>query len=205
MKRYIVELIGTFFLTLAVCLVNQPLGIGLMLAAMIYMGGHISGAHFNPAISLVTFLEGNFTIQTLSYYIAAQCGGSFLAAIVFNILTESTFFPSPAQQIFMWEAIALEALLTFVLCSVFIVILRKKLPSNDLSIAGLVMGLVLAALIFTGGDVSGGIFNPAVGVGTILYDLIRGGESLSLLPIYIVGPVLGAIGASFFNKYLANN
>lgn len=204
MKRYLVELIGTFFLTLAICLTNQPLGIGLMLAAMIYMGGHISGGHFNPAISLVAFLEGNISIKIMPWYMAAQCMGSFIAAFMFNLISEATFFPSPAQQVLTWEAIFIEAILTFVFCAVFIVIAQKKVPSFDISISGLVMGLVLAALIFTGGDISGGIFNPAVGTGTILFDVIRGGESFTLLPIYLIGPFLGSVAASFFHNYVTS-
>lgn len=202
MKRYIVELIGTFFLTLAICLTNQPIGIGLMLAAMIYLGGHVSGGHFNPAVSLTMFLEGLLKIQTLTYYIAAQLTGSFLAALVYNILSDVTFFPAPAQQVLTWEAMFIEAILTFVFCSVILIIAQKKMPSSDISISGLVIGLVLAALIFTGGDISGGVFNPAVGTGTILFDIFKGGESFDLLAIYLIGPFVGSIAASFFHNYI---
>jgi len=174
-----------------------------MLAAMIYMGGHISGGHFNPAVSLSMFLEGALSFNLLISYMVAQVVGVFAAAGLFNVLTEATFFPAPAQQVAMWEAALIEALLTFVFCAVILVISRKRIPGGDLSIAGLVIGLVLTGLIFTGGDISGGCFNPAVGVGSIVFDIMRGGEeSLKLLPIYLVGPLAGAVGASFFQQFL---
>ena len=149
------------------------------------------------------FLEGSLSSTLLLGYMAAQSIGAFMAAFLFHFLTETTFFPMPAQQVLAWEAIFVEMILTFVFCAICIIIARKKIATNELSIGGLVIGLSLAALIFTGGDISGGIFNPAVGLGTILFDVIKGGESLNSLPIYLVGPFLGAVAASIFYTYVA--
>ncbi len=202
MKRYIIEGMGTFFLTLAVCLSGQPLGVGLMLMAMIYMGGHISGGHFNPAVSLAMFLQGELSTHLMAAYILVQSAGSFLAATLYHLLSEATFFPAPAQQVLAWEAITIEALLTFVFCGVIIAVTQKKAARDEFSHAGLIIGLVLTALIFTGGDISGCVLNPAIGIGTILFDVMKGGDSLHYLTIYLTGPFLGSIAASFFYQYL---
>ena len=201
MKRYLIEFIGTFFLVFTICLTGQPLGIGLIYAAMIYLGGHISGGHYNPAITVAIWLRGKINQFETCYYILAQCIGSFCAAACFNLLTQNTFFPAPLQHVQYWEAITIETLFTFVLCSVFLVLMTSvKLKNN--TIYGLAIGLTLSAIIFAGGEISGGAFNPAVAVGPIIYDTIIGGGSLSYLVIYLTGPFLGGILSVFCYNYL---
>lgn len=198
MKRYVVECVGTFFLALAICLTGQPLGIGLMLATMIYIGGHVSGAHYNPAISFAVFLQGGISMVTMLGYMAVQCLGAFFAAGMFNILSQDIFFPAPGQSVLSWEAGIMEALLTFVFCSVVLALSQKKSSAEVCSLSGLLIGLSLAGVIFIGGDISGGIFNPAVAIGTIAFDLFQGGEAITYLPIYLAGPFAGSLAAWMF-------
>ena len=80
MKNYITEFIGTFFLVLTIGLTGDPLAIGVMLMVMVYMGGHISGAHYNPAVSIAMILRGLLTTKEAINYILSQLAGAFLAA-----------------------------------------------------------------------------------------------------------------------------
>ena len=200
MKRYFVECLGTFFLVFAICLTGQPLAIGLMFSAMIYMGYHLAGGCYNPAITVALWIRGQLNLTRTIFYILAQYIGAFAAAATFNVLSNNSYIPTPLQHIQLWEAISMEALLTFVLCSVALVMLTSDhLRGNH--VYGLVIGLTLTALIFAGTEISGGAFNPAVGVGPILYDTIRGGTSLKHLMVYIPGPFLGGIFAALVYKF----
>jgi len=202
MKRYLVEFIGTFFLVFAICLTGQPLAIGLMLGAMVYMGGHISGGHYNPAVTLSVLLRGNIKPKIAGIYMGVQCLGAFVAAALFHLLLSGSFVPAPLEHICWWEAIIVEALFTFVLCIVILSLTMVKsanLKSND--IYGLAIGLTLTAIILCGGDISGGAFNPAVGVGPIAYDTILGGDSWRHGFIYLIGPFSGGILAAWLYKF----
>jgi len=201
MKRLIMEAIGSFFLVFAMCLTGQPLAIGLIFAAMIYIGGHISGGHYNPAITLSFWLCGKLETCRLLCYTLAQTLGAFSAAALFNLIFNNTFFPAPLEHIHVWEAITIEALFTFVLCMVVLtVMMAHHLKAN--AIYGLAIGLTLTALLLSGGEISGGAFNPAVGLGPILYDTLLGGTSWHHLVIYLVGPSIGSIVAAYTYKYI---
>lgn len=202
MKHYLMELLGTFFLTLAVCLASQPLGIGFMLLAMIYIAEPISGSHFNPAISLLMVLRNKLPKALLPGYIGAQCLGSFLAAALFYEFTESTFVLFPGQHISLIHATLIETLLTFVFATVILTVIRRESSHKGL-IGGITIGLTLTGLIFIGGDLSGSIMNPAVALGTILLDTIKSGDSLCTLPMYLVGSLSGALLAWLFDKKMA--
>ena len=80
MKRYAMEFVGTFFLTVAIILTANPITIGLMLMAMIYVGGHVSGAHFNPAITIALACVGDFSWAQVPMYVVAQFIGAFIGA-----------------------------------------------------------------------------------------------------------------------------
>lgn len=205
MKRYIVEFVGTFFLVFTIAIAGQPLAIGFMLAALIFIGGPISDGHYNPAITLTDWLHGKIKLQVGIGYIIAQLLGGFAAAGLFNKLAQSTFSPMPLETVRMWEAILLEALFTFILCSVFLA-LKSIHDSRANIIPGIALGLTLASLIMTIGQVTGGAFNPAVGVGPILYNYyLAGGITLKNIIIYVAGPCTGSIIAVLFKNFLGNN
>jgi aquaporin Z len=85
-NKLIIEFIGTFFLCLTAILASNPLPVAAVLCAMIYMGGNISGAHYNPAVSLAVFIRQKLTIKRLLGYIAVQLFAALLAATVVGIL-----------------------------------------------------------------------------------------------------------------------
>lgn len=201
MKKYTMEFLGTFFLVLSIGLSGDPYAVGLTLVGAIYAGGHISGAHYNPAVTIAMWMRGKTKISEIPGYMVAQVAGSFLAALFVYSLYEKSFAPMPGEKIVALQAISVEAILTFLLVFVILsVATSPKLEGNY--IYGLAIGLTVTAIAISGGGISGGAFNPAVGIGPIIVDEINGGNSLSHLYIYIVGPFLGAIFSAVVYAFL---
>lgn len=201
MKKYVMEFIGTLFLVLAVGLTGNPIAIGITLAAMVYMGGHISGAHYNPAVTIAVWFRGKLEKSQIPYYFFAQFLGAFVAAIIIIFVSEP-FVPKPAVNITFLQALIIEILFTFALASVILTVATtKKLEGNY--IYGLAIGLTLMAGAFVGGPISGGVYNPAVGLGPIILSLITGNTyPINLILLYIIGPLSGGLLAAVVFKYL---
>lgn len=204
MKRYLTELIGTFFLVLTVGLVitgNVQLGaiaIGSVLMVMVYMGGHISGAHYNPAVSLAVMLRGKLSPIDFVPYIVCQLAGSLLACYVVFTITGKTFAPAPAANVTPFVAILVEAIFTFALALVVLNVATAKGTEGN-SFYGLAIGFTVTAAALAAGGISGGAFNPAVGCGPITFKYWIDKGSLDHLGYYIVGPFLGgALAAAVF-------
>ena len=202
MRTLITELIGTFFLVLTVGLTVvaespfAPLAIGLSLMIMVYMGGHISGAHYNPAVTLAVYMRGKLPAgQVLPYWIA-QISGAILAALIVRVVTGSTFAPMPSAPAV--PALLVEFLFTFALALVVLNTATVASTAGN-SYFGLAIGGTIVVAAFAGGGISGGAFNPAVGIGPTLVRLIDGGP-LSQLWLYIVGPLLGGALAAIVFK-----
>jgi aquaporin Z len=104
LKNYLTEFIGTFFLvpTIGLTMVDgnelAPLAIGAALLALVYMGGHISGAHYNPAVTLAIFLRGRFEGGLVAPYMVSQVAGAFVATLAVSVVTGSTFAPAPSPD-----------------------------------------------------------------------------------------------------------
>jgi aquaporin Z len=204
MRKYITELIGTFFLVFTVCCavlsggVLAPLGIGAVLAAMIYAGGHISGGHFNPAVSLAAFLRGRLGLINLGFYAAAQVVGGLLAAgvarYVFNVHQLTAFSVSGRG---VAAAFVVELLFTFALAYVVLNVATSKAHPNN-SFYGLAIGFTVLAGAVAVGRLSGGAFNPAVGIGIVVAGLAKG----SMLWIYLVATLLGGAAAGIAFRVL---
>jgi len=202
MKKYIVEFIGTFFLVLAVvCTVNsdfggafQPIAIGGMLMVMIFAGGHISGAHFNPAVTLGVFLRGKCAAADVPGYIIAQVlAGAAAAFLGGSVLGKAP--ASAAVDMNMMQGGIAEVLGTFAL--VWVVLHTATTKSNaGNSFYGLAIGFTVTVCAYSfGGFGSGGCFNPAVAVGTIINGLNTGAN---LGVIIIADFVAGALAAFAF-------
>lgn len=88
MQKYVVECIGTFFLLLTIALSANPFAIGTVLAAMIYMGGYISGAHYNPAVTLAVFLQKKIEAKEAGAYVLSQLLGAILASLTYSFVTK---------------------------------------------------------------------------------------------------------------------
>lgn len=196
MKKHVTEFIGTFFLVLTVGLTLTsgtqfaPLAIGSALMVMVYMGGHISGAHYNPAVSLAVHLRGKMSAGEMVSYWIAQLLGALVAALMATWAAGQTFAPIPGPDAGAALVVTLEFLFTFALALVFLNTATSPHTEGN-SYYGLAIGFTVMTGAFAAGGISGGVFNPAVGVGPILVDAIHGGSSLGHLWMYLVGPLLG--------------
>ena len=204
MKNYLTEFIGTFFLVLTIGLVVldgtplAPLAIGSALMVMVYMGGHISGAHYNPAVSLAVFMRGKMDAKEMIIYWVSQILGAFAAAVIVWVCLD-TFAPAPAASASIVSTLIIEFLFTFALALVVLNSATAKGTEGN-SFYGLAIGFTVTVGAFAGGPISGGAFNPAVGVGPILMDAMAGGGPIGNLWIYLVGPLAGGAVAAFVFK-----
>jgi aquaporin Z len=201
MRAYLTEFIGIYFLVLTIGLTVlggtpfAPLAIGASLMIMVFMGGHVSGAHYNPAVSIACAMRRKLPWSEVAPYIAAQLAGAVAAAMTVYGLLDRTFTLAPSDGVSATKAVVVEALYTFALCLVVLnVATIQKTKGN--SFYGLAIGFTIVVAAFAGGPLSGGAFNPAVGFGPVLVHTIVGDGSLGNLWIYIVGPLLGAVVAA---------
>ncbi len=196
MNKLIAEFIGTFFLVFAIGMTGNPLAIGVMLMVMVYYAGNISGAQFNPAVSVGVFIRGKMSMGDMLQYIGVQIFAATAASYLVYLLTHKTFAPAPQGDINILKPLAVEMLCTFALVSVILQVATSKKAAGN-SYYGLAIGFTVMACAYAGGPVSGGAFNPAVGIGPILIDTIIGGhDSINHVWLYIVGPIAGAIVAA---------
>jgi len=198
---FIVEFFGTFFLVLTIGLNLDnplaPLAIGAVLMVMIFMGGHISGAHYNPAVTFGVRLTGRNHIGTSKalVYLLMQLGGGLVAAAVAYGLCGKTFAPNVGPNSHVSQAFFAELLYTFALVSVMLNTATTKSQSSN-SFFGLAIGFTVLAGAYSVGNISGGAFNPAVATGpTIIHAIVSKGEWKNLW-LYWVADLLGAFFAS---------
>lgn len=194
------EFIGTFFLVLTVVFVvssKSPLaalGIGAVLMAMVYAGGHISGAHYNPAVSIAAFVRGRLEATDLAGYIVAQLAGGLVAALL-----GLWFFENAAGGAYenneIVKVLVVEALFTFALGWVMLNVATSK-NHEDNHFYGLAIGFTVAAGVVAVGDISGAVFNPAVALGISVAKL----SAWSNLWIYLVSQVVGGVVAGLAFK-----
>ena len=195
MRAYLTEFIGTFFLVLVIALSGNPLAIGAVLIALVYTGGYISGAHYNPAVTLALWQSKKVDTKKALRYMLCQLLGSLAAATVFFVISGNKFIPKPGANVNFATATLVEVLFTFALASAVLhTAATDKTKGNNYY--GLAIGLTLAAGIFAGGPISGGVYNPAVGLGSILFDFGNLNVNLNNLLIYLIGPFTGGLLAS---------
>jgi len=191
MNKYIVEAIGTFFLVLVVGLTVSggtpyaPIAIGGILMVMIYMGGHISGGHYNPAVSLAALIRGALSKKDFAPYLIAQVLGGLAGAAVNCAYGPDSITVAPGEGVGAMQAIVLEAIFTFALASVVLNTATSKDHPNN-SFYGLAIGSTVMASAFAVGPITGGAFNPAV---AIAHNVVSG--ACGGIWIYLVGPLLG--------------
>ncbi len=189
------------FWVLAVGFSGDPLAVGLMVTAMVYMGGHISGGHYNPAASLAMLLRGKIGSRDALLYMIFQVAGAFTAAFICFLFLNVTFVPEPGEGVRYWQAIFAELLFTFALCSVVLAVAATKKTEGNY-IYGLAVGLTVTASAYSVGSISGGAFNPAVGLGPGLLDMIMGSTTAGLMSIYLIGPFSGGALAAGLHRIL---
>ena len=170
MSRYVTELVGTFFLVLTIGLTVMngtpmaPIAIGSVLMAMVYMGGHISGAHYNPAVSVAILIRGKMKARDVFPYVLAQISGAILASLAVMVIVGDTFAPAPAPEAGLVTVLLSEGLFTFAVSLVVLNVATDDATAGN-SYYGLAIGFTVLAGVFAVGATSGGVFNPAVGTG----------------------------------------
>ncbi|HQY90702.1 MAG: aquaporin [Caldilinea sp.] len=201
MPKYITEFIGAFFLvfTVAAAAVGgwaplgfAPLAIGSVLMVMIFAGGHISGAHYNPAVSMAVFVRGKISATDMIIYWVVQLVAGVAAALLATSLLGITTAEPAALD--MTKAITAEFLFTFALAFVVLNVATAKGTDGN-SFYGLAIGFTVLAGAYAVGSISGGVFNPAVGAGVALLGVF----SWTTFGIYAVTQlVAGALAGVIF-------
>jgi len=212
-RKLAVEVVGTYALALVAAASGSPIYVGFALAALVCAFGHISGGHFNPAVSLAVYLRGKSDLKTFFTYALAQIAGAFIGAAQHNYaLTDQgltfaanggfpelgTFTTASGQPIASGKASAGSAFLaeltaTMIFTTVILNVATTRAQAKN-SFFGIAIGFVLTALASSIGNVSGGCLNPALGIA-----LPALAEKTDDIWIYIVAPLLGgALGAGFF-------
>jgi aquaporin Z len=171
--------------------VIAPLAIGAVLMVMVFAGGHISGGHYNPAVTLGVLIRGKVKpVDVVPYWIA-----QFVAAAVAALLTSKVLragIPVTAIGPKMAPALLAEFLFTFALVYVVLNSATAEGTSGN-SFYGLAIGMTVMVGAFAVGDISGGAFNPAVGLGITLL----GVSTWNNIWIYVVADLAAAIVAAF--------
>ena len=204
MRKYAAELIGTFFLvfTIVTTVLSgatlAPLAIGVTLTAMVFAGGHISGAHFNPAVTLAVWIRGKIDTKDVPGYVVAQIVGAIAAAEIAHLVTgkdaSSALTFSGGK---LGAAFIAEALVTFALAYVVLNVATSSDHPNN-SFYGLAIGLTVMAGAIAVGGISGGVFNPAVAFGVSTAGLV----SWSMIWVYVIADCAGAAGAALVFRAL---
>ena len=197
MNKYATELIGTFFLVLTIgCTVIgtgagalAPLAIGSVLMVMVFAGGHISGAHYNPAVTLGVWLRGKCPARDVMPYMISQIAGAAVAAAVVRYLKAGP--PPVAMRVATMPALLAEFLFTFALVFVVLNVATAKGTAGN-SFYGLAIGFTVMTGAFAVGNISGGAFNPAVAVGVSIMGL----APWTNLWIYLVANFAGGAAAA---------
>lgn len=203
MKKYITEFIGTFFLVLTIgCTVLPgtpgviaPLAIGAALMVMVFAGGHISGGHYNPAVTLAVWLRGRCETKDVIPYILSQVAAAAVAASVVGFLYGAAKSTMTIESANIPRALLAEFLFTFALCHVVLNSATAKANAGN-SFYGLAIGFTVMTGAFAVGGISGGAFNPAVAVGIGMMKLVN----FSQIWIHIVADFVGGAAAAVVFK-----
>jgi aquaporin Z len=177
-----------------------PLAIGLALMVMVYAGGPISGAHYNPSVSLAAWIRGALPTKDLVPYWVAQFAGAVLAGFLIYKFTGSPLHVAPGAAATSLKALSAEIVFSFALSYVVLHVAMTKSTAGN-SYYGLAIGTTVTAGAFAVGAISGGAFNPAVGLGPALVEVVLGRSATPMAWIYLVGPFVGAAAAAYTYKY----
>lgn len=202
MSKYITEFIGTFFLvaTIGFAVLGgagpmAPLAIGSALMVMIYAGGHISGAHYNPAVTLAVWIRGRCDTKDVVPYVVAQVLGGVVAGLIVTAV-KGHGAGTPADYS-VGRALLVEFLFTFALAYVVLNVATAKGTANN-SFYGLAIGFTVLTGAYAVGGISGGAFNPAVAVGISVMNL----SSWGTIWVFLLADLLGGAVAGVLFKGL---
>ena len=203
MKNYLTEFIGTFFLVTVIGMTviepgagsMAPYAIGTALMVMAFAGGHRSGGHYNPAVSLAVWMRGKLPTPELLPYISSQILGAVAAGVIVGMMKSGSTVTEANPDIA--KALVAEILGTFALAYVVLnTATDKDLAGN--SFYGLAIGMTVACMAYAFGGISGGAFNPAVAIGISQMGL----SAWSNIWVFFVGNFAGAALAAIVFRYL---
>jgi len=205
MNKYIAEFIGTFFLVLTIgCTgigagagVIAPLAIGAALMVMVFAGGHISGAHYNPAVTLGVLIRGKVNATDVVPYWVAQLAGAAVAAVIVSKVFRAGVAVTPIAP-HVGPALLAEFLFTFALVYVVLNAATAEGTSGN-SFYGLAIGMTVMVGAFSVGAISGGAFNPAVAVGIGVMKLVNISQIWIHISAELVAGILAALTFKFLN------
>jgi aquaporin Z len=197
--KALMELIGTLMLVLTIQIsvglgdggAMAPVAIGVVLIALVYTGGPVSGAHYNPSISLAIWLRGKLSLHQMFVYWIFQLGGGAAGALLGGMIGGNFSGVSVGDSYSLTQAFLAEVVFTFLLCFVVLGVATHS-QAADNHYYGAAIGLVVAAGAITVGPISGGAFNPAVALGLAL------GQGFANL-----GYVLTVVGANLLGAVVA--
>ena len=203
MRKYIAEFIGTFFLVLTIgCTVIPgapgvipPLAVGAVLMVMVYAAGHVSSAHFNPAVTLAAWIRGRCETRDVLPYWVAQVLAGIVAALVAVFLVGKSGTPMEIKS--LPSVFVAEFLFTFALAYVVLNVATARGTAGN-SFYGLAIGMTVMAGAFAVGRISGGAFNPAVAIGAAFMKLLN----FSQVWIHITADLAGGLVAGLVFKFL---
>lgn len=201
-RKLVVEFIGTFFLVFTVCMATNPktgagalapLAIGASLMVMVFAGGHVSGGHYNPAVSTAVMVRGKMPAGEWVPYVVAQLIAGVIAALLARAISGAGTAISTAS---IWKMLAVEFVFTFALGYVVLNVATARGTEGN-SFYGLAIGFTVAAGAFAVGGISGGAFNPAVALGASVLGIFK----WSHYWVYVVAPLLGGAVAGVVFLY----
>ncbi len=230
-KKYIAEFIGTCVLVTVACgvavasgvnLVATSLAFGLVIVAMAYSVGNVSGCHINPAVSLAMLISKKMSVKDFVCYVAAQILGAIVGAVLVGLLcgsfvadsaTFGNFGQNYAQPLLtgaygasgsLWVALVVEIVLTFVFVFAILGVTSK---TDNKAVTGIVIGLALTLVHLIGINLTGTSVNPARSIGPALMALVKEGNTAAIeqIWIFIFGPLAGGALAAVVYNLLAGN
>jgi len=210
----VMEFVGCFIFIYTICFAVQyggggaPLAIGGVLMVLIYMGGHISGGHFNPAVSLGVFIrDDGFGIVNMAVYMVAQLLGGMLGGIIAYVLFEGDDAAwaariEPGANYGEGEAFINELIFTFLLVSTVLNVATSSAAAyQNNSFFALAIGFSVVAGATAGGSISGGAYNPAVAFGVTVASAMGDG-TFEYIWIYLIADLLGGALAAVLYKFV---
>lgn len=218
MRKYISEFVGTLVLVLVACGVaviigcSTPSGIiataltfGLVIVAMAYSIGNVSGCHINPAVSIAMTISGRMSVSECVKYIISQILGALAGSTILGLLLNNfhtlgansygNSLPNGTEVTWL-IALIIEIILTFIFVLVILEVTSKKQNEH---ISGIIIGLTLTLVHLLGISFTGTSVNPARSLAPAI---LQGGKALSQVWVFIIAPIIGAVLASLFNKYV---
>ena len=208
MRKYIAEGVGTMLLTLLACGVAVLYGnalatafaFGFVIIAAAYSIGNVSGCHINPAVSISLTVAGKMEIEECIKYIIAQIIGAFAGSAILAACLKSfdelgaNFYNE--KLVGVWIALLVEVILTFIFTTVILGVTDKKENGHA---TGIVIGLTLVLIHLFGIPFTGTSVNPARSLAPAI---LQGGEPLKQIWVFLLAPVVGAVLAGLFYKYV---